>query len=267
MTPTAFRQLLPIVAFTLVASTGAQADTTPVHTVATTKFTVEDAEISKAFYEEFLGMKEVRRFVDEGRIVEPFMGWTEDARIGLLDYNEKETLQKTSAPVSAISLPDLDEVAARFEKAGKQFPIYDLGGGVRLSIVKDPSGNAIEIVEVEGEPAVIGARLIVEDRAAAEEWFLEVFDVEPGNRIVTDSFDEVFLEMGGGMFLALYEPKDEAPLPKSNYPVVAIYTTDYDAVLERMKARGLYVRERGDRIIFARDPSGNVVEVVRQTAR
>lgn len=262
MTPSVLRQLLPIVALTFITSTGVQADT-PAHTVATTKFTVEDAELSKAFYEDFLGMREVRRFVDEGRIVEPFMGWTEDARIGLLDYTEKETLQKSGVPVSAITLPDLDSVAKRFEKAGKQFPIYDLGGGLRLSIVKDPSGNAIEIVEGETE-AVIGARLVVEDRVAAEEWFLKVFDVEPGYRIVNDNFDEVFLEMGGGMFLALYEPKDKAPLPKSNYPVVAIYTTDYDAVLERMKAEGFYVRERGDRIIFARDPSGNVVEVVRQ---
>ena len=116
-------------------------------------------------------------------------------------------------------------------------------------------------------PAVMGARLIVEDRAAAEEWFLEVFDVEPDNRIVTDNFDEVFLKMGGGLFFALYEPKDEPPLPKSNYPVVAIYSTDYDGVLERIKALGLYVRERGDGLLFARDPSGNVVEVVRQTAR
>tara|TARA_B110000438_G_scaffold3687_1_gene3694 strand:- start:950 stop:1753 length:804 start_codon:yes stop_codon:yes gene_type:complete len=267
MTPSALRQLLPIVALTLITSSGTLADTVPIHTVTTTKFTVEDAEVSKAFYEDLLGIPELRRYVDEGRLVEPFMGWVEDGRIGLLDYSEKETLKKSSAPVSAISVPDLEELAARFESAGKQFPIYDLGGGTRLSIVNDPSGNAIEIVEVEGPPAVMGARLIVEDRAAAEEWFLEVFDVEPDNRIVTDNFDEVFLKMGGGLFFALYEPKDEPPLPKSNFPVVAIYSTDYDGVLERIKALGLYVRERGDGLLFARDPSGNVVEVVRQTAR
>ena len=267
MTPSALRQLLPIVALTLITSSGTRADTMPIHTVTTTKFTVEDAEVSKAFYEDLLGIPELRRYVDEGRLVEPFMGWVEDGRIGLLDYSEKETLKKSSAPVSAISVPDLEELAARFESAEKQFPIYDLGGGTRLSIVNDPSGNAIEIVEVEGPPAVMGARLIVEDRAAAEEWFLEVFDVEPDNRIVTDNFDEVFLKMGGGLFFALYEPKDEPPLPKSNFPVVAIYSTDYDGVLERIKALGLYVRERGDGLLFARDPSGNVVEVVRQTAR
>ena len=266
MTPSALRQLLSIVALTLITSSGALADTAPIHTVTTTKFTVEDAEVSKAFYEDFLGIPELRRYVEEGRLVEPFMGWSEDGRIGLLDFAEKETLQKSLAPVSAISVPDLEEVAARFESAGKQFPRYNVDG-VRLAIVNDPSGNAIEIVEVEGPPAVTGARLIVEELAAAEEWFLEVFDVEPDNRIVTDNFDEVFLKMGAGLFLALYEPKYEAPLPKSNYPVVAIYSTDYDGVLERVKARGLPVRERGNAVLFASDPSGNVVEVVRQTAR
>ena len=60
---------------------------------------------------------------------------------------------------------------------------------------------------------------------------------------------------------------DEPALPKSNYPVVAIYSTDYDGVLERIKTLGGYVRERGDGLLFARDPSGNVVEVVRQRAR
>ena len=266
MTPSALRQLLSIVALTLITSLGALADTAPIHTVTTTKFTVEDAEVSKAFYEDFLGIPELRRYVEEGRLVEPFMGWSEDGRIGLLDFAKKETLQKSLAPVSAISVPDLEEVAARFENAGKQFPRYNVDG-VRLAIVNDPSGNAIEIVEVEGPPAVTGARLIVEELAAAEEWFLEVFDVEPDNRIVTDNFDEVFLKMGAGLFLALYEPKYEAPLPKSNYPVVAIYSTDYDGVLERVKARGLPVRERGNAVLFASDPSGNVVEVVRQTAR
>ena len=267
MTSSAIRQLLPTLALTLSTSSGVLAEEAPIHTVTTTKFTVEDAEVSKAFYEDLLGIPELRRYVDEGRLVEPFMGWAEDGRIGLLDYDEKETLKKTSAPVSAISVPNLEEVAARFESAGKHFPIYDLGGGTRLSIVNDPSGNAIEIVEVQGPPSVMGARLIVEDRAAAEEWFLEVFDVEPDNRIVTDSFDEVFLKMGGGLFFALYEPMDEPALPKSNYPVVAIYSTDYDGVLERIKALGGYVRERGDGLLFARDPSGNVVEVVRQRAR
>ena len=50
------RRLLSVVAFTLIASSAALAQKAPVHTVTTTKFTVEDAEVSKAFYEDLLGI-------------------------------------------------------------------------------------------------------------------------------------------------------------------------------------------------------------------
>lgn len=50
----------------------------------------------------------------------------------------------------------------------------------------------------------------------------------------------------------------------SENPVVAIYSTEYDVVLERVKAGGLCVRERSAGMFLADDPSGNVVEVVRQ---
>ena len=243
----------------------AVAQTSP-HTVTTTKFTVDDASISKTFYEDLLGLPELRRYVDEGRLVEPFMGWSEDGRMGLLAYTEKEKVKKSSYPVSVVFLPALDPVAARFEAAGQPFNLYELDGGVRLAIVTDPSGNAIELVEREGAPEVGGARLIVDDREEVEEWFIEVFAAVVDNRIVTDTFDEVFLNLGQGMFVALYEPlgAEAGPQPKSEHPVVAIYSTDYDGVLARVKAGGLGVRERGDRVMFANDPSGNVVEVVRQ---
>ena len=132
-------------------------------------------------------------------------------------------------------------------------------------MVTDPSGNVIELVEREGPPAVGGARLIVEDRAAAEEFFVRIFGAEPGDRIETDTFDEVFMDVGEGMFVALFEPKGVASLAKSENPVVAIYSTEFDTVLERVKAGGLRVRERSERMFLADDPSGNVVEVVRQT--
>ena len=55
----------------------------------------------------------------------------------------------------------------------------------------------------------------------------------------------------------------EAAFPRSDQPVVAIYTRDFDGVLERVKAGGLRVREFGTGMFLADDPSGNVVEVVR----
>ena len=110
-------------------------------------------------------------------------------------------------------------------------------------------------------------RLSVRPYLESETFFEQVFNVKPGRRIRTATFDEVFIEFGDGPFLALYEVLNEEPLAKSWYPVVAIYSSDYDGVLERIKKLGLGVRERGDRVLFANDPSGNVVEVVRQSDR
>ena len=108
--------LFAIVALTVSADAVAQDAVSP-HTVTTTKFTIDDVNISKTFYEDLVGMPELRRFVAEGRLVEPFMGWTENGRMGLLAYTEKEAVEKSSYPVSVVFLPDLDEVAARFEAA------------------------------------------------------------------------------------------------------------------------------------------------------
>jgi catechol 2,3-dioxygenase-like lactoylglutathione lyase family enzyme len=270
MTTRQFSHLLPLftlAALTVATAAVAQGAASP-HTVTTTKFTIDDVSISKTFYEDLVGLPELRRFVDEGRLVEPFMGWTENGRMGLLAYTEKESVEKSPYPVSVVFLPDLDDVAARFEAAGQSFEVLsgEATGGVRLSIVRDPSGNAIELVEREGAPAVGGARLIVSDRAEAEEFFVRIFGAEPGQRIENDTFDEVFMDVGEGMFVALFEPKGIAPLAKSENPVVAIYSTEFDAVLERVKAGGLRVRERSAGMFLADDPSGNVVEVVRQAA-
>lgn len=40
-----------------------------------------------------------------------------------------------------------------------------------------------EMVEQDGPPRVAGARLIVDDRAATEAFFVRVFGIEPGQRI------------------------------------------------------------------------------------
>ena len=240
------------------------------HTIRTTKFTISDVDESKVFYEELIGLTEVGRFEDIGRIVEPFMGFGDGgARIGLLRYDEQESLPKSTVPVSVLSIPDLDPIIERFNAASYPIQEYsgEITGGIRLAIAHDPAGNGIELVEVPGEPSVIGARLVVDNLEESEAFFERVFNVQPGRRIRTATFDEVFIEFGDGPFLALYEVLNEKPLAKSWYPVVAIYSSDYDGVLERIKKLELGVRERGDRVLFANDPSGNVVEVVRQSDR
>ena len=238
------------------------------HELRTTKFTVSDVDAAVAFYEGLVGMEEVGRFESPGSLIEPFMGFGEGVmRVGLLGFIEIEDIEKTPHPVSVVMIPDIDAVAARMESANHAFNITSVevgdGSSVRIGITTDPSGNTIELVEVDGPPKVVGARLIVEDRAAAEEFFVRVFDLTPGRRIVTESFDEVFFDFGDDKFVALYEPKGEAPLPKSENPVVAIYSSAFDLVLERVKAGGLGLKEYGSGMFLANDPSGNVVEVVR----
>ena len=238
------------------------------HQVRTAKFTTTDVEESSTFYQQMFEMTEFDRYISEGRLVEPFLGYAEDARLGLLGYTEQETIEKSPIPVAVIFTPDFDDVTGRLEAA--QHPLSLLSGpetgGVRIAITRDPSGNALEIVEREGTPAVGGSRLVVDDRQKAEDFFVRIFGVAAGRRIETDTFDEVFMNVGGAMFVVLFEPKGATPLPKSKHPVVAIYSTDFDAVLERVVAEGLGHQQYGDFMFLANDPSGNVVEVVRQRA-
>ena len=239
------------------------------HAVRTTKFTVGDVDKNTAFYEDLVGMTEMNRFVAEGRLVEPFMGFGDAGRrVGLLAYTQQETIEKSPYPVAVLYMADFDELITRFENA--QYPLVLLSGsdtgGVRIAIARDPSGNAIEIVERTGAPAVGGSRLIVDDRQKAEEFFVRIFGVTPGQRFETEAFDEVIMEFGNGMFVALFEPKGIPPLPKSDHPVVAIYTTKFDAVIQRVMAEGFGHREFRPGVFFVNDPSGNVVEIVRQRA-
>ncbi len=239
------------------------------HVVRTTKFTIGDVDKNTAFYEDLVGMTEMNRYVAEGRLVEPFMGFGEAGRrVGLLGYTQQETTEKSPYPVAVLYIADFDELLTRFENA--QYPLVLLSGsdtgGVRIAIARDPSGNAIEIVERAGAPTVGGSRLIVDDRQKAEEFFVRIFGVTPGQRFETETFDEVIMEFGDGMFVALFEPKGVAPLPKSEHPVVAIYTTELDAVIQRVMAEGFGHREFRPGIFFVNDPSGNVVEIVRQRA-
>ncbi len=237
------------------------------HEVRTTKFTIDDIDATTAFYINLLGMTEVGRFVDKGRLVEPFMGFGEGGRVGLLSYTAKETVEKSVYPVTVLYVPDLNAVVARFKNAN--YPLRLSSGpnsGARIALARDPSGNTIEVVERPGAAAVGGAKLIVDSREKAEAFFVRIFGATPGQRFKTETFDEVIMNVGGRMFVALFEPKGEPRRAKSEQPVVAIYTRDFDAVLARVKAEGLGHVQRGT-VLFAKDPAGNVVEIVPMPAQ
>ena len=114
-----------------------------------------------------------------------------------------------------------------------------------------------------------GSKLIVDNRQKAEDFYAKIFGVTPTARYKTAAYDEVLMGFGEGAWLALFEPKSEAPLPKSQFPVIAIYTKEFDAVLARIKELGLGYRDvktssPDSRIIIAKDPAGNGVEVIRE---
>lgn len=238
------------------------------HTLGASKLIIGDVKANQSFYEQMFGMKEVTHYSADGVYDEPIMGFGDGPRLALFSPVKEPALKKSQYPVALIYTPEFDAVVKRIEDA--KHPIQRLpaaaSGPYRIAIARDPSGNAIEIFARDsGAYAVGGAKLIVDDRQKAEDFFVAVFDARPAQRFNTPTYDEVILAFNDG-FIALFQPKNEAPLPKSQFPVVAIYTAQFGAVLERVKERGLGYRDvktsGGARIIIAKDPSGNGVEII-----
>lgn len=240
------------------------------HIVGVAKLIVTDAAQSKAYYEQFFGMKQVSYYSGKDVYVEPIMGYDDGARLALFQPLAEAPLKKPAAPQALIYTPDFDAMVKKIEDA-KQ-PILRLpttqSGPYKIAIARDPSGNAIEIFSrTTGKLEVGGSKLIVDDRQKAEEFYVRIFGAKPGQRYVTAGYDEVLMNFGAGPFLALFQPKTEAPLPKSQFPVVAIYTTEFDAVRKRIEEVGLGYRDVKTsrptlRIMIAKDPAGNAVEII-----
>ncbi len=262
-----FATLLMLCAASTLSAAEPPASAGP-HTLGAAKLIIGDVKQNQAFYEQMFGMQEVTHYSAEGVYDEPIMGFGDGARLALFSPVKEPALKKSQYPVALIYTPQFDAVVKRIQDA--KHPIQRLpaavSGPYKIAIARDPSGNAIEIfARSTGSDAVGGAKLIVADRQKAEDFFVDVFGVKPLQRFDTPTYDEVLLGFNQG-FVALFQPKNEEALPKSQFPVVAIYTTEFDAVLERVKQIGLGYREvkasAGTRIIIARDPSGNGVEII-----
>jgi catechol 2,3-dioxygenase-like lactoylglutathione lyase family enzyme len=239
--------------------------------IGTVKLIIGDAKKNQAYFEQMFGMKEVDHFSDPALYDEPIMGFEDGARLALFAPKAEASLKKSAFPVALIYTPDLDALIKRMQDAN--YPVERLdparSGSFKIAIARDPSGNALELFSRPGNWEVGGAKLIVDDRQKAEEFFKAVFGATPGQRFKTSSYDEVLMNFGGGPFLALFQPLAEAPLPKSKYPVVAIYTQEFDAVLKRVVDAGLGYRDVATarpelRIVVANDPAGNAVEIIRR---
>jgi predicted enzyme related to lactoylglutathione lyase len=251
-------------------------DTQPVtstHIIGAAKLIIGDVKANQTYYEQMFGMKEVSHYSAKGVYEEPIMGFSEGARLALFSPLAEAPLKKSQFPVALIYTPDFEGVVKRIEDA-KQ-PITRLPASqsstFKIAIARDPSGNAIEIFSrPTGILEVGGSKLIVDDRQKAEDFFAKVFGATAGQRYNTATYDEVIMQFGAGPFLALFQPKAEAPLPKSSAPVVAIYTSDFDGVLKRVTELGLGYRDvksstPDTRIIIAKDPAGNSVEIIRRS--
>lgn len=240
------------------------------HTIGLAKLIVGDLKKTQTFYETMFGMKEVAHYNATGIYDEPIMGFGDGARLALFQPLAEAAVKKPAAPQVLIYTPDFEALVKRIEDA--KHPIRRLpaseSSSFKIAITRDPSDNAVEILSRDGSSiAVGGSKLIVDSREKAEEFFTKIFDVKPIQRYQAPGYDEVLLGFGDGPWLALFEPKTEKPLPKSQFPLVAIYTTQFDTVLERVKQLGYGYRELktstpNRRIVIAKDPAGNGIEII-----
>jgi catechol 2,3-dioxygenase-like lactoylglutathione lyase family enzyme len=243
----------------------------PLNKIGAVKLIIGDVRENQPYFEQMFGMKEVDHYSDQSIYDEPIMAFDEGAHLALFSPRQEPPLTKSAFPVALIYTPDLEALVKRLQDA--KFPVRMLDsaqtGAMRIAIARDPSGNAIEILARPGKRTVGGAKLIVDDRQKAEEFYARIFNATAGQRYKTPAYDEVLMNMGDGPFLALFQPLAEPALPKSKYPVVAIYTAEFEAVLKRVADLGLGYRDvpvsrPGMRIIVATDPAGNAVEIIRR---
>lgn len=239
------------------------------HIIGAPKLIIGDVKQNQTYYEQMFGLKEVSHYRSEGVYDEPIMGYEDGARLALFSPKAEAQLKKPRAPVAFIFTPDLDGTVKRLEEA--KYPVLRLPvsppNNFQIAIARDPSDNAIELFARPGKWEVGGSKLIVDDRQKAEDFFIKIFNAKSDQRYQTAAYDEVIMSFGAGPFLALFQPKNEAPLPKSKFAVVAIYTTEFDAVLARIKEAGLGYRDvktasPTSRIIVAQDPAGNAIEII-----
>jgi catechol-2,3-dioxygenase len=243
----------------------------PLNQVGAVKLIIGGVKENQPYFERLLGMTEVDHYSVKEIYDEPIMGFASGAHLALFSPKQEAPLQKSAFPVALIYTPDLPALVKRLEDAQQPVRVLDpaQSGAFKIAIAKDPSGNAIEILERPGDAAVGGVKLIVSDRQKAEGFYAAIFNATAGQRFKTARYDEVLMNLGAGPFVALFQPLNEPPLPKSKYPVVAIYSSEFESVLKRIADAGLGYREvpvsrAGTRIVVATDPSGNAVEIIRR---
>lgn len=242
----------------------------PLNRIGAVKLIIGDVKENQSYFEQMFGMKEIDHYSDAA-YDEPVMGFDDGAHLALFSPKLEPPLKKSAYPVALFYVPDLDALVTRMQDAKHPVRMLDAAqtGTLKIAVARDPSGNAIELVARAGAWAVGGAKLIVSDREKAEAFYTKVFNATPGQRFKTPVYDEVLMKFRDGPFLALFQPLAEPALAKSKYPVVAIYSSEVEAVVRRLAELGVGYREvptsrPGQRIIVTTDPAGNAVEIIRR---
>ncbi len=238
-------------------------------TITRTGLTVADLTPALSFYTGYFGFELAEELSqDAGEVTVLRLGRSELA-LQRAHSEAERALPKSQFPEVLLYTPEYDALLARLRTDGAGlFEVPTGNPDMRIAITRDPSGNAVEIAARPDKPAAVGGcKLIVNDRAAAENFYVVVFGAQAQHYLnAEDLYDEVLMGFGArSPFLALFQPLAELPLPKSPFPRATLETEDLCLVEERLEHAGVaYERaslDTGQSVLRGQDPAGNRFEV------
>lgn len=126
-----------------------------------TMFRVANLEISVAFYQEALGMKELRREnFTEGRFTLVFMGYGDEASGAVIEltynWDQADYQHGTRYGHVALEVADIYGACKRLEEAGivilraaapMSFAVDETGHRETIAFIEDPDGYKIELIQ------------------------------------------------------------------------------------------------------------------------
>lgn len=231
---------------------------------------VDDAEANRQFYTQALGMKIVSRDVAHGEYERSILSFDRGPPLLLWSSGTKGKFARSPFPVLVVYTSDFADTLARLEHGNyrvRRMP-RDQTRGDDIAVTRDVAGNALEIIGRPGKPSEIGGpRLIVDEREKAESFYRDVLEAKVDERFVSPLYDQVYMTLGSGPFLSVFQPKSAGTPAKPEIPAMSVETTQLEQVLLRIRNAGLSYREmkteRAPRSVLAFDTAGNGIELVQ----
>ena len=108
------------------------------------------------------------------------------------------------------------------------------------------------------------AGIYVEDLERSIDFYSEIFGFPEQRRLNLGTTKIAFLDLGSAL-LEIIQRAEPPEAPSGSWSHLAYTVDDYDAMLWRLKGKGLELREMtledGTRIVFFKDPDGHDVEI------